>query len=144
MIVDRAISRKLDSEKAQALRQKGVEVVRADLDDKGSLVNAFRGADGLYAVTDFWHKMSVEYEYKQGVNQIDAAREAGVRHIVLSTLEGVTRVVGDRMRKVDGYAVPHFDSKDMVTGYAKASGCNVTYLYTSFYVSIVSARDTDR
>jgi hypothetical protein len=99
------------------------------------LTNAYRGADGVFVLTDFYRKMSFDNEVEQGVNQIDAAREAGVRHVVLSTLEGVEKVVGERMKKVGGHAVAHFDSKDKITDYAKDSGLNVTYLYTSFYVS---------
>jgi hypothetical protein len=82
---------------------------------------------------------SVEKEVQQGKNQIDAAKEAGVTHIVVSTLEGVTKVAGDRLKKIHGWACAHFDSKDQITEYAKASGANVTYLYTSFYVSPVSS-----
>jgi hypothetical protein len=50
----RGLTRKTDSEKAEALRSKGVEVVAANLDDKASLVSAFTGADGIFVLTNFW------------------------------------------------------------------------------------------
>jgi NhaP-type Na+/H+ and K+/H+ antiporter len=132
----RGLTRNPNSEKGEALRQRDVEVVTADLNDKNSLVKAFSGADGVFVLTNFFESFSVEVEAQQGKNQIDAAKEAGVSHVVLSTLEGVTKVVGDRMKKLkDGWVCAHFDSKDLITDYAKASGMNVTYLYTSTYVS---------
>lgn len=52
----------------------GVEMVAADLDDKASLVKAFEGAYGVYAVTDFWATMDKDIEVKQGKNMADAAK----------------------------------------------------------------------
>ncbi len=61
----RALTRNVNSEKAQALKQKGAEVVAADVDDKASLVKAFTGAYGAYCVTFFWEHMSPEKEQAQ-------------------------------------------------------------------------------
>src|SRR5262249_46470787 len=56
----RGITRKVDSDKAKALKGQGVEVVAADMDDEKSLEKAFAGAYGVYAVTNFWEHFSGE------------------------------------------------------------------------------------
>ena len=50
----RGISRNPASSAAKSLTQAGVEVVRADLDDKDSLLEAFTGANLIFANTDFF------------------------------------------------------------------------------------------
>jgi hypothetical protein len=53
----RGISRDISSYAAQQWISKGVEIVKADLDDIDSLENAFRGASAVFAVTDFYSLM---------------------------------------------------------------------------------------
>ena len=50
----RGITRKPSSAKAQELARQGVQIVQADLDDPDSLTSAFKGANAIFAVTDFW------------------------------------------------------------------------------------------
>jgi uncharacterized protein YbjT (DUF2867 family) len=47
----RATTRDPTSAAAQALREKGVEVVHGDIDDQVSLERAFEGANIVYAMT---------------------------------------------------------------------------------------------
>lgn len=89
----RAITRNPDSDAAAALRERGVEVVRADLDDEASLRRAFSGAHGAFCVTNFWEHLSPEREMAQAANLARAARSAGVSHAIWSTLEDVRRDV---------------------------------------------------
>jgi len=131
----RAITRKADSDKALALARAGAEVVVADLDDAASLERAFAGAHGAFCVTNFWEHFSPEKEVAQAGNMARAARAAGVRHVVWSTLED-TRVrvplSDERMPTLMGkYKVPHFDGKGEADGLF--AGLPVTYLVTSFY-----------
>jgi uncharacterized protein YbjT (DUF2867 family) len=58
----RAITRKPDSEKAQALAAAGAEVVAGDSDAAASLECAFTGAHGAFCVTNFWEHHSPERE----------------------------------------------------------------------------------
>ena len=51
----RGITRNLSSPAAQQWISKGVELVKADLDDIASLENAFRGASAIFAVTDIYN-----------------------------------------------------------------------------------------
>jgi uncharacterized protein YbjT (DUF2867 family) len=48
------VSRNPDSVASQKLVARGVEVVKANLDNPASLGPAVEGADAVFAVTDFW------------------------------------------------------------------------------------------
>lgn len=93
----------------------GVEGVRGDLTDRGSLAPALRNADGFFLVTTpFGPNFSVdtEMEVRQGTAAIDAAREAQVGHVVLSSVASADEDTG----------IPHFESKAKVEQYLKGSG----------------------
>src|SRR6188472_2710633 len=89
----RAITRNVDSDKARALAARGAEVVAADLDDPESLQRAFDGAYGAYCVTNFWEHFSPEKEKAQARNLAQAAKTAGLRHAIWSTLEDTRELV---------------------------------------------------
>ena len=133
----RALTRKPDSEKARALAERGAEVVAAELDDVESLARAFGGAWGAYCVTNFWEHFSPEKELAQAANMAGAAREAGLRHVIWSTLEDTRRWVpleDDRMPTLMGnWKVPHFDAKGEANHFFADAGVPTTYLLTSFY-----------
>jgi uncharacterized protein YbjT (DUF2867 family) len=133
----RAITRQPDSEKAQALRELGAEVVQADLDDEASLERAFAGAHGAFCVTNFWEHFSPEKEGEQARNMANAAKAAGVQHVIWSTLEDTRQWVpldDDRMPTLnEKWKVPHYDGKGDADHYFTESGVPVTLLQTSFY-----------
>ena len=58
----RAITRKLDSEKAKELFKLNVELVAADLDNVESLKKAFKGCYGVFGLTNFWEHFSAVKE----------------------------------------------------------------------------------
>ena len=89
----RAITRDPNKDKAKALAAKGAEVVKADLDDVESLKKAFAGAYGVYCVTNFWEHFSAEKEKAQAKNIAEAARAAGVKHVIWSTLEDTRKLM---------------------------------------------------
>ena len=133
----RALTRKADSEKAAELKKVGVEVVSADLDDEKSLEKAFSGAYGAFCVTNYWEHFSPEKELAQARNLAQAAKAAGVKHVIWSTLEDTRRWVplGDnRMPTLMGkYKVPHFDAKGEANQFFTDAGVPTTLLNTSFY-----------
>jgi uncharacterized protein YbjT (DUF2867 family) len=133
----RALTRDVDSAKARELAGLGAEVVAADVDDAESLRRAFDGAHGAYCVTFFWDHFSPEREQAQAAAMAEAARQAGVRHAVWSTLEDTRRWMSlddDRMPTLMGkYKVPHFDSKGESDRMFAESGVPTTFLLTSFY-----------
>jgi uncharacterized protein YbjT (DUF2867 family) len=117
------LSRSPEGDSARELERRGVEVVRGDLLDRGSLVGAFQGAHGVFGVTQPW---SPDYktcdtagEIQQGKNIVDACLEAGVEHLVLST---VALLGGGRM------GVPHVDSKVDVEDYARTRQVPMTVI----------------
>jgi uncharacterized protein YbjT (DUF2867 family) len=133
----RAITRDVNSEKARELAALGVEVVAADIDDAESMRRAFEGAYGAYCVTFFWLHFSVEKEQAEARIMAEAARAAGVQHVIWSTLEDTRNLVpltDDRMPTLHGkYKVPHFDGKGEADAFFTEAGLPVTFLLTSFY-----------
>lgn len=131
----RAITRKPDSPAAMALARAGAEIAHGDLDAPATLAGAFAGARGVFAVTNFWEHFSPEREYRQAGHIAAAARDAGVGHLIWSTLEDTRLEVplaDERMPTLMGrYKVPHFDAKGEAD--ALFSGLPVTFLATSFY-----------
>ena len=132
----RALTRNPDSDKAKALAEMGAEVVTADVDDVESLKATFSDAYGAYCVTPFWEHMSPEKEKTQAQNMADAAKAAGLKHVIWSTFEDTRDWVpldDDRMPTLQGkYKVPHFDAKSEVNDYF-SSRVPTTLLFTSFY-----------
>jgi uncharacterized protein YbjT (DUF2867 family) len=133
----RAITRNAKSDKAQELARLGAEVVEADVDDAESLKRAFAGAYGAFCVTFFWDHFSPEKEAAQAASMAEAAREAGVPHVIWSTLEDTRLLVplgDDRMPTLMGkYKVPHFDGKGASDHEFTDRGVPTTFLLTSFY-----------
>jgi uncharacterized protein YbjT (DUF2867 family) len=133
----RAITRNPTSEKAQALRAAGAEVVGADTDDPATLGRAFAGAYGAFCVTNFWEHFSPERELTQAGNMAKAVKAAGVQHVIWSTLEDTRKWVpleDDRMPTLMGkYKVPHFDAKGEADQIFRDLGVPTTCLLTAFY-----------
>jgi uncharacterized protein YbjT (DUF2867 family) len=133
----RALTRKVNSGQAQQLTKQGAEVVAADLDDLESLKRAFTGAYGAFLLTNFWEHFSPEKEFAQAKNMAQAAKQAGVQHVIWSTLEDTRRWVplsDTRMPTLMGkYKVPHFDAKGEADHLFAEYGVPTTLLLTSFY-----------
>ena len=133
----RAITRDPQSDKAKELARLGAEVVAGDVDDEESLKKAFAGAYGAYCVTFFWAHFSPEKEQAQAAAMARAAKAAGVKHVIWSTLEDSRKWIplsDSRMPTLMGrYKVPHFDSKGEADEAFRAAGVPTTYLLTSFY-----------
>ncbi|QQS41627.1 MAG: NmrA/HSCARG family protein [Acidobacteriota bacterium] len=133
----RAVTRNPDSDAARILKEQGAEVVAADLDDVGSLRDAFRDAYGAFCVTNFWEHFSPEKEKAQAANLAEAAAAEDLSHVIWSTLEDTRRWVpleDDRMPTLmDHYKVPHFDAKGESDARFTEAGVPTTFLLTSFY-----------
>lgn len=149
----RALTRSATSEKARALADAGAEVVEADLDDGPSMRRAFEGADGAFVVTNYWAERTPEeeatrtraaMELAQADTAALAAKQAGVGHVVWSTLEDTRDFfVGDEraprgadagVPDVDGaYKVPHFDAKAEADAMFREYDVPTTFLRTTFF-----------
>lgn len=133
----RAITRDVNSDKAKALGAIGAEVVAADVDDIESLKKAFAGAYGAYCVTFYWDHFSPEKELAEARSMAEAAKDAGLQHVIWSTLEDTRQWVplsDNRMPTLMGkYKVPHFDAKGEANHFFTDLGVPTTFLLTSFY-----------
>ncbi len=133
----RAITRDTNSDKAKALAAMGAEVVAADVDDPESIRKAMEGAYGAYCVTFFWAHFSPEKEMTQAKYMAEAAKAAGLKHVIWSTLEDTRKWVpleDNRMPTLLGkYKVPHFDAKGEANQYFIDAGVPTTFLLASFY-----------
>ena len=133
----RAITRNPGSDKAKALAAQGAEVVQADLDDDASVEQAFKGAYGVYCVTNFWEHFSAETETAQAKTMAEAAKAAGIQHAIWSTFEDTRDYMSlddDRMPTLqDKYKVPHFDAKADANKFFEELGVPTTFMLTSGY-----------
>jgi uncharacterized protein YbjT (DUF2867 family) len=133
----RAITRDPGSERARELARLGAEVVAGDVDDEESLRKAFTGAYGAYCVTFFWAHFSPEKEKAHAAAMARAAKTAGVKHVIWSTLEDSRKWIplsDNRMPTLQGkYKVPHFDAKGESDQVFADLGLPTTFLLTSFY-----------
>ena len=112
----RAITRDLTKPAAQALQQKGVEVVKADSDDKESLKQAMQGAHTVFGVTaTIYDEKLKERELAQGKAMTDAAVAAGVRYFIFSTLSNGGKLSDGKIKNL-----AHFDVKAEIEDYIRA------------------------
>jgi uncharacterized protein YbjT (DUF2867 family) len=133
----RAITRDVNSDKAKELAKLGAEVVAGDLDDPESIKKAFQGAHGAFCVTFFWAHFSPAKEMAHATAMAEAAKQAGIQHVVWSSLEDTRKWVpltDNRMPTLQGsYKVPHFDAKGEADKQFTSRGLPLTILLASFY-----------
>src|SRR2546429_8326656 len=107
-------------------RELAEEVVEADLDKPETVKAAFEGAHGVFLVTNFQEAGS--NELKQATAAIRAAKDAGVKHFVWSTLPDVEAISGGK------FNVPHFTGKAKIDRVVKDAGFeNYTFVIAPFY-----------
>jgi uncharacterized protein YbjT (DUF2867 family) len=109
----RGLTRSPKSDRAQALADLGVTVVKGDFDDAMSLAAAMRDVHGVFAVTSFWEH-GFDREVAHGRQLIDAARLADVGHFVFTSVAGAET----------GTGLAHFDSKLEIEKILQKSGLN--------------------
>jgi uncharacterized protein YbjT (DUF2867 family) len=119
----RGLTRRPDSRAAQDLAAQGVEIAAGDFASKESLVRAASGVDTIFAMTTPFEQ-GVAAETAQGIVLIDAATQAGVGHLVYSSVAGADRQTG----------VPHFDSKFAVEEAIVTSGVPYTIIAPVFFM----------
>jgi uncharacterized protein YbjT (DUF2867 family) len=107
-------------------RELAEEVVEANLAKPETLKAAFAGAHGVFLVTNFQEAGSDER--KQATAAISAAKDAGVKHFIWSTLPDVEAISGGK------FNVPHFTGKAKIDQVVKDGGFeNYTFVIAPFY-----------
>jgi uncharacterized protein YbjT (DUF2867 family) len=119
----RALTRDPEKAGARELADLGAEVVGGDLEDRASIERVLDGVHGVFSVQQFW-EVGVEGEVRQGVQLADAAKAAGVEHIIYSSVGSAHRDTG----------IPHFDSKFEVEEHVRASGVSYTVIRPVFFM----------
>ena len=115
----RALTREVNKPAAQELKTLGAEIVPGDMEDRAQLDAAFQGAYGVFSVQNFWlPNVGFEGEIRQGKNVADAAKAAGVSHLVYSSVGAAHRGVGQK----------HFESKWIIEQHIQALGVAYTIL----------------
>lgn len=107
-------------------RELADEIVQADLNRPETLAAAFEGAYGVFVVTNAWEAGADEVE--QATTAVQAAMDAGVKHLVWSTLPDVEAISKGK------FHVPHFTGKAKVDRIIKeARFANHTFVIAPFY-----------
>ena len=109
------------------------EVVETDLERPDTLKAAFEGAHGVFLVTNFWEEGTDEH--KQATAAVRAAKDAGVKHFIWSTLPDVEAISGGKLH------VPHFTGKARIDRIVKEAGfAHHTFVIAPFfYQNLVGA-----
>jgi uncharacterized protein YbjT (DUF2867 family) len=120
----RALTRDPGQPASAALRESGAEVVKGDLDDRGSLERVVAGADGVFSVQNFW-ETGYQREIDQGIRLADVAREAGIAHFVYSSVGSAHRNTG----------LEHFESKWAIENHIREIGIPHTIFRPVFFMN---------
>src|SRR5688572_2169400 len=102
-----------DPKKAESLKGKNVEIVQGDLANPSSLDKAFAGVDAVFVLVS-----GSPDQVKQEKNAFDAAKKAGVKHVVNLS------VAGANTQSPISLARWHAESEEAL----KSSGLNWTIL----------------
>jgi uncharacterized protein YbjT (DUF2867 family) len=111
----KALTRKPDSHAARQLVSAGADLVTGDLGDRASVLKAASGADAMFLMGDST-EAGTEEETRQGILAAEAAKDAGVGHLIYSS-------VADANKKT---RIPHFESKYLVEKHLAGLGIPYT------------------
>lgn len=129
----RAITSDVTSGKAQALKQKKVDVVQGNMSDAASLKHALSGAHTAFIMTnpDFTDGVA---EYETGKRVADAAVDAGVQYLIFASLPPAKEVSHGKYTKVF-----HFDAKHRVEQYIKSLPIKSAIVIPGGYMEIFTS-----
>jgi uncharacterized protein YbjT (DUF2867 family) len=111
----KALTRKPDGDAARSLALAGADVVAGDLGDPASVVKAAGGVDTMFLMGNSY-EAGMEEETRQGIVAADAAKAAGVGHLIYSSVADANKKTG----------IPHFESKYLVEKHVAGLGIPYT------------------
>ncbi|MFD2581956.1 NmrA/HSCARG family protein [Pedobacter vanadiisoli] len=124
----RGITRRIDSSEAQHLAGLGAELIGIPLDlgYKKDFVEAFRGSYGVFMMTPSIAPPQT-HEMELGIQLADAAVEAGVQHLIFSSLENVDKITEGKK------FAPHFTDKAKIEEYIRTLPITSSFIYMAFF-----------
>ncbi|XP_038046313.1 nmrA-like family domain-containing protein 1 isoform X2 [Patiria miniata] len=122
----RAVTRDPNKPEAIALADKGAVVIKADMNDRESLVPALKGAHGCFVATNLplSDPMCQQLEYQQGECVADVCMAMKVSHVVLNAQNHVSKVIGVKAR--------HYDAKACINDYMNERELPLTSIILPF------------
>lgn len=118
--------RNAESEKAQNLKSKGVDLRVGDYNDQASLVKAFEGIDNLYFVSS--NDVSVRIEQHQKV--VSASKESGVKYMIYTSS-------ARKSDSADSPLYPVLSSHITTEKLIQESGINYTIARHNLYTEVI-------
>jgi len=109
--------------KAPEWKSRGVELVEGSLTDPKSMERALKGVRKVFLVTTFIEE-GMDAEVRQGTTAIDAAKAAGVEHLVFTSVVSSSIPTG----------IPHFETKGRIEGHLRKSGIPFTVFRPVFFM----------
>lgn len=124
----RGITRRTDSPEALHLAARGVELVNLPLDVgyQTAYAKAFYSSDCVFLMTPSIAPPET-HEFELGKQLADAAVEAGVQHIIFSSLENVDEITGGKL------FAPHFTDKARIESYIRTLPVMSSFIYMAFF-----------
>ncbi|KAM4065033.1 nmrA-like family protein [Hirsutella rhossiliensis] len=126
----RAVTRNATKPAARALQAMGAKVVAGNMSTFESVAPALQGAHTVFLATNFWESTNAATEISQGKAVADAAKAAGVKHLIFSSLINATDASNGRLSRIS-----HFDSKAKIEQYIRDSGIPSTFVLPGWYAS---------
>lgn len=126
----RGVTRDTSKPAAKELAASNVEMVSADMTTVESALPAVQGAHTVFLVTNFWETMSRDVEVGQGKAVTDACKQAGVQHLIYSSILNITELSKGKLT-----GLSHFDGKADIEAYVRASGLSCTFVLVGFFMS---------
>ncbi|MDR3712066.1 MAG: SDR family oxidoreductase [Puia sp.] len=115
-----------NEEKPSELKGLGLSIIKGDYDDYASLVGAFTGVNKLLFVPG----RELRNRLQQNENVINAAREAGVHHVVYASFERKNETDSSPLRMI---AEAHLLTEKLL----KESGLTYTVLKNNLYMDLI-------
>ena len=112
-----------DAGTAAEWKSRGVELVEGNLSDAKSMEGALKKAGRVFLVTTFIEE-GMDAEVRQGTTAIDAAKAAGVKHLVFASVVSAEKRTG----------IPHFETKGRIEEHLRRSGVPFTIFRPVFFM----------
>src|SRR5919107_2524851 len=119
----RAFVRRPASPEARELERLGAELAEGNFEEPSTIEDAAKGMDAVFVVaTPF--EAGMEAETRHGIAAADAAKTAGVGHLVYSSVANANKDTG----------IPHFDSKREVEEHIEGLGIPYTIVAPVYFM----------